>query len=94
MRIADRQVTGEISKQIIFNSDAIWIRDGWDLRADKGGEMTVAFEERQNIVALAEFVLRSQKIRKRAKFIVTGHDIRRRHSQIRVVDQSRSFPSC
>ena len=69
MRIADRQVTGEISKQIIFNSDAIWIRDGWDLRADKGGEMTVAFEERQNIVALAEFVLRSQKIRKRAKFI-------------------------
>ena len=27
-------------------------------------------------------------------YAVTGHDIRRRHSQIRVVDQSRSFPSC
>ena len=30
--------------------------------------MTVAFEERQNIVALTEFVLRSQQICKRAKF--------------------------
>jgi hypothetical protein len=60
MRIADCQVASEISKQIIFNSNEIRIRDGRDIRADKGGEMTVAFKERQNIVALTEFVLRGQ----------------------------------
>jgi hypothetical protein len=27
-------------------------------------------------------------------FAVTGRDIRRRHSHVRVVVQSRSFPSC
>jgi len=31
--------------------------------------------------------------RSAVRYTVTGLDIRRRHSQIRVVDQSRSFPS-
>ncbi len=68
MRIADCQVASEIPKQIIFNSDEIRIRDGRYISANKGGEMPIAFEERQNIIALTEFVLRSQQICKRAKF--------------------------
>lgn len=71
MGIADGQVTGEISKQIVFNCNKIRIRNGWDISANKGGEVTVASKERQNILALTEFVLRSQQICKRAKFIPT-----------------------